>query len=214
MRRKESREERQSAGLRGRNVAVVVGASMAGLSTAAVLASRFGEVVLVDRDALGDEPRDRRGVPQGRHAHGLLPAGLQRIEGWFPGFTEDLVNDGAHLCDMGNEILWYQGDGPRVRFRSDLYAPVCSRALIEHHLRRRVLALPNVRLRSGLGATGLTSTADGRTVTGVTLEDGSTLSADLVVDASGRAGRCGPWLAALGYEEPSTSIVTIDVRYA
>jgi 2-polyprenyl-6-methoxyphenol hydroxylase-like FAD-dependent oxidoreductase len=203
---------RKAEQVRGR--AVVIGASMAGLSAAAVLASRFGEVVLVDRDVLGDEPRDRRGVPQGRHAHGLLPGGLERIEGWFPGYTKELADDGAHVVDMGDDILWYQGDGPRVRFRSGIRGPVCSRALLELHLRRRVLALPNVRLQSGLGATGLTSTPDRGTVTGVTLEDGSTLSADLVVDTSGRAGRSGPWLAALGYDEPPTSVVSIDVRYS
>jgi 2-polyprenyl-6-methoxyphenol hydroxylase-like FAD-dependent oxidoreductase len=92
--------------------------------------------------------------------------------------------------------------------------PIASRALIEHHLRRRVLALPNVSLRSGCGVTGVVTTADHRTVTGVTLEDGTTLAADLVVDASGRAGRSTKWLADLGYEEPPTSVVTINVAYA
>ena len=51
-------------------------------------------------------------------------------------------------------------------------------------------------------------------MTGVTLEDGSTLAADLVVDASGRAGRSVRWLAELGYEAPPTSVVTIDMGYA
>ncbi len=197
-----------------RRRAVVIGASMAGLSAAAVLARRFETVVLVDRDALPDAPTDRRGVPQGRHAHGLLPAGLKRIEGWFPGFNDDLVADGARQVDFADDILWFHADGPRVKFHSGVHGPVCSRALIEHHVRRRVLALPNVTLRSGSGATGVTATPDGRTVTGVTLDDGSTLAADLVVDASGRAGRSVPWLSALGYEEPPTSVVTIDMGYA
>lgn len=194
--------------------AVVIGASMAGLSTAAVLASRFDEVVLVDRDAVGDSPGDRRGVPQGRHAHALLPAGLQRIEGWFPGYTDDVVASGARLVDVGGDVLWHQGGGRRVRFDSGVRLPVASRALLEHHLRRRVLDLPNVTIRGGIGATGLTTTADKRTVTGLTLDGGETLSADLVVDASGRAGRTLPWLADLGYPEPPTSHVTIDMRYA
>lgn len=194
--------------------AVVIGASMAGLSAAAVVASRFGEVVLADRDALGDGAEPRRGVPQGRHAHGLLPAGLQRIEGWFPGYTDDLVADGARLVDLGSDVLWHQAGGRRVRYESGVRGPVASRALLEHHLRRRVLGLPNVTLRSGAGATGLTTTEDRATVIGVTLDDGETLAADLVVDASGRAGRTVPWVTALGYPEPPTSHVTIDMRYA
>ncbi len=197
-----------------RQRAVVIGASMAGLSAAAVLASRFDNVVLVDRDALPETPADRRGVPQGRHAHGLLPAGLKRIEGWFPGYNDALVADGALQLDFADDILWVHPDGARVQFESGVTGPVCSRALIEHHLRRRVLALPNVSVRSGSGVTGLTSTPDGRTVTGVTLEDGSNLPADLVVDASGRAGRSVPSLAAMGYDEPPMSVVTIDMSYA
>jgi 2-polyprenyl-6-methoxyphenol hydroxylase-like FAD-dependent oxidoreductase len=194
--------------------AVVIGGSMAGLSAAAVLAPRFGEVVIVDRDDLGGGPQDRRGVPQGRHAHALLPAGHQRIEGWFPGFTEDLVADGAREVDLGDGVLWFLGDAARISFRSGILAPVSSRSLLEHHVRRRVLALPNVSLLSGAGASGLTWDADGRSVTGITLEDGTVLDADLVVDASGRAGRTVPWVSALGYEEPSISAVTIDMGYA
>jgi 2-polyprenyl-6-methoxyphenol hydroxylase-like FAD-dependent oxidoreductase len=204
----------KQGGAQRRQTALVVGASMAGLSAAAVLASRFREVVLVDRDVLADRPTERRGVPQGRHAHGLLPAGHRRIEAWFPGFTEDLLADGARQYDFGEDVVWYQGDGPRVRFRSGVQGPVCSRALLEHHFRRHVLALANVSLHSGSGVTGVTASPDGRTVTGVTLEDGSSLAADLVVDASGRAGRSVRWLSNLGYEEPQTSIVTIDVGYA
>ena len=197
-----------------RRRAVVLGASMAGLSAAAVLASRFDEVVIVERDELPDEPGDRRGVPQGRHAHGLLPAGLERLEGWFPGLTEELVAGGARYLDVGADVLWHQGGGFRHRFQSGVKGPVCSRALLEHHVRQRVLALPNVSLRQGAAAAGVTTTPDASTVTGVTLDDGTTLPADLVVDATGRAARSLRWLTALGYEEPPTSVVTVDVGYA
>ncbi|HTJ74134.1 MAG TPA: FAD-dependent monooxygenase [Acidimicrobiales bacterium] len=196
-----------------RRTAVVVGASMAGLSAAAVLASRFESVVLVERDEVTGEPRDRKGVPQGRHAHGLLPAGLQRLEGWFPGLTDELVADGAHYLDLGNDALWYQG-GYRRRFPTGFSGPLASRALLEHHVRRRALALANVSLRSGAGVTGLTATADNRQVTGVVLDDGTTLAADLVVDTSGRAGRSLRWLEELGYAAPPTSEVKVDVAYS
>ena len=194
-----------------RNVAVVIGGSMGGLSAAAVLASRFASVVVVERDILPDGPVDRRGVPQGRHAHGLLPAGLERLEDWFPGLTRELVDAGAQPVDIGLDASWYQGGGHRPRFATGVTGPVGSRALLEHHVRRRALALPNVSLRSGAGVTGLTTAQDGSTVTGVTLDDSSTIAADLVVDASGRTAASLRWLRELGYKAPPTSHVSIDV---
>jgi 2-polyprenyl-6-methoxyphenol hydroxylase-like FAD-dependent oxidoreductase len=138
-----------------RNRAVIFGASMAGLSAAAVLARRFSQVTIVERDAFPDGPADRKGVPQGRHAHGLLPPGMIRLEGWFPGLAAELVADGATLVDVGADVVWYQEGGYRRRFVAGITGPLSSRALLEFHVRRRTLALPNVILRAGAGATGL-----------------------------------------------------------
>ena len=57
------------------DTAIVVGASMAGLCAARVLADRFVSVVVIDRDELPRGPEPRRQVPQGRHPHLLLTAG-------------------------------------------------------------------------------------------------------------------------------------------
>jgi 2-polyprenyl-6-methoxyphenol hydroxylase-like FAD-dependent oxidoreductase len=150
-----------------RSTTVVIGGSMAGLSAAAVLAGRFESVVIVERDPLADGPADRKGVPQGRHAHGLLPAGLLRLERWFPGLTGELVDAGAQLVDLGADALWFQGGGSRVRFTSGMSGPAASRALLEHQVRVRALALPNVTLRAGAGVAGLTASPDRSTITGV-----------------------------------------------
>ncbi len=62
--------------------AVVLGAGMAGLLAARVLADAYRRVTVIDRDRLtGLEPR--RGVPQGRHAHILVPAGRRSSAGSF-----------------------------------------------------------------------------------------------------------------------------------
>jgi 2-polyprenyl-6-methoxyphenol hydroxylase-like FAD-dependent oxidoreductase len=196
-----------------RSTAVVIGGSMAGLSAAAVLAPRFDSVVIVERDVVADHPADRRGVPQGRHAHGLLPPGMIRLEGWFPGLIDELVADGAPLLDIGNDALWFQG-GPRRRFPTGIKGPLASRALLEFHVRRRTLALANVSLRAGAGAVGLLTDDEGTQVTGVHLADGTDLAADLVVDASGRQGRSLRWLEELGYDAPPTTEISIDVAYA
>ena len=58
--------------------AVVLAASMAGLLAARALSDFFETVTVVERDALPDNPASRRGVPQGRHPHGLLTRGAHR----------------------------------------------------------------------------------------------------------------------------------------
>jgi 2-polyprenyl-6-methoxyphenol hydroxylase-like FAD-dependent oxidoreductase len=55
--------------------AVVVGASMAGLLAAHVLANSYGQVIVIDRDQLPERSMHRRGVPHGRHLHALAGAG-------------------------------------------------------------------------------------------------------------------------------------------
>ena len=59
--------------LRGdRKHAIVLGGSMAGLLAARILSDHFGQVSLIERDTLPALAEQRRGVPQGRHTHGLL----------------------------------------------------------------------------------------------------------------------------------------------
>ena len=57
--------------------AVVLGGSIAGLLAARVLADRYPRVTVVERDRLPSTVEHRRGLPHGRHVHGMLPRGLQ-----------------------------------------------------------------------------------------------------------------------------------------
>jgi len=82
--------------------AVVLGASMGGLLAARVLADFFRTVTVVERDVLQDDPANRRGVPQGRHAHLVLPRGAQILDELFPGILNGLVVDGAPFGTTGN----------------------------------------------------------------------------------------------------------------
>ncbi len=66
------------------NRAVVLGASVAGLLAARLLADTYQEVTLVDRDALAETGGPRRTVPQSRHIHGLLARGQQVLEEALP----------------------------------------------------------------------------------------------------------------------------------
>ena len=77
-----SQPHRSSATLAGH--AVVIGAGMAGLLAARVLANHFEQVTIVERDALSDSAQTRKGVPQGRMLHALMPRGLQIVERIVP----------------------------------------------------------------------------------------------------------------------------------
>src|SRR4051794_30815564 len=93
--------------------AIVIGASMAGLTAARVLADHAGTVTVLDRDDLPSGYDARKGVPQGRHAHALLGGGARAIEGLFPGIMADMVGAGAGLLDF-NEGFWFQAGGYRT----------------------------------------------------------------------------------------------------
>ena len=213
-------EKDTSSGGDGRGHAVVIGGGMAGLLAARVLSDHFGRVTVVERDALPDGAAPRKGVPQARHPHALLARGQKIIvAGLFPGLAEELIRDGAITCDGPAESRWYQPGGYRARFSTGRAGVMMSRPLLEWHVRRRVLALPNVAVLPGRAVTGLVSTADRARVNGVTLRRHTagaleeTLAAELVVDAGGRGSRAPAWLEALGYERPPVERIEIGVGY-
>jgi len=57
--------------------AIVMGASMAGLLAARVLSEHYQRVTVIERDELPPIGAHRRGVPHGRHLHGLHPRGRE-----------------------------------------------------------------------------------------------------------------------------------------
>lgn len=192
--------------------AVVIGGSMGGLVAAHVLAGRFSRVTVVDRDALPGEARDRHGVPQSGHAHALLVSGQTTLEELFPGLTDELVAGGAVPFDPGADLLFHQMGSHRIRFGTGMLGISLSRAFLEHTVRTRVAALPTVEFRDRLAVCGLTG--DAGQVTGVELDGGEVLAADLVVDASGHSGmRSDRWLRALGCPTPGVATVKVDVGY-
>ena len=186
---------------------------MAGLCAARVLAPRFSEVVVLDRDDLPDSPGPRSRVPQDRHPHLLLHAGATILQEWFPGLIEELQDAGAVDIDLCADFVWYQSGGVQRRPATSLRGPAMSRPLLEQTVRRRVEQLPQVTIRAGATATGVTLDETGARVTGVLLEGGTQLPADLVIDASGRQARTLRWLEGLGYGPPEVSVVEVNTSY-
>jgi 2-polyprenyl-6-methoxyphenol hydroxylase-like FAD-dependent oxidoreductase len=197
-----------------RNTAVVIGGSLAGLLAARVLAEQVGQVTVIEREALTDDTLPRQHVPQGYHAHALLAAGAQTIDRLLPGIVDDLLADGAVQASIANGI-WHHGGARRVRYRSRINPMGFTRPLLERAVRRRVAAVPGVTIETGVVARGLTGEA--ARITGVVIQRGGrteTVTADLVVDCTGRAARSLEWLAELGHEVPDVSEVHADLGYS
>jgi 2-polyprenyl-6-methoxyphenol hydroxylase-like FAD-dependent oxidoreductase len=200
--------------------AVVLGASMAGLAAARVLADAYERVTVLERDPLPAGAAHRKGVPQSRHAHALLAGGRAALEQLFPGLTDELVANGALTGDLQADTRWYNQGLRLCPAPSDLRALAVSRPLLEQCVRDRVRALGNVRLIDCCDAAGLAATPDGQRVRGVRIvrrADGSAeeiLEADLVLDATGRGSRSPVWLEQLGYPRPAQDEVRIGVAYA
>lgn len=206
--------------------AVVIGASMGGMLAAAALARSVDEVIVLERDELPDEPRPRRGLPQGRHAHILLPSGRDAIDALVPGggVRERLLAAGARERGLtsGLVTLGPQGWYRRSRHHDAYPLLIGSRDLIDRTVRDSVLAsTTRVRIRRA-SATGLLGTAE--RVTGVRFTNGAkdshpgaaeeSLRADLVVDASGRGTRVEHWLADLGITGVRKDVVDSGLVYA
>jgi 2-polyprenyl-6-methoxyphenol hydroxylase-like FAD-dependent oxidoreductase len=197
--------------------AVVLGASMGGLLAARVLTDYYSEVLVVDRDRLAGVTAARRGVPQGRHVHGLLARGQQILEELFPGFTEEMIAAGVPTGDLG-ELRWYFNGKRLAPATTGCICVSAARPVLEGHVRTRLAELPNVSFLEQSDIVGLVATPDRSRVTGVTIRaaeaaEDSTLTADLVVDATGRASRMPVWLEELGYERPDEDRVKIRLTY-
>jgi 2-polyprenyl-6-methoxyphenol hydroxylase-like FAD-dependent oxidoreductase len=199
----------------------VIGASVAGLLAARVLARHFDTVTVVERDACpGDTVAARKGVPQGNHIHLLWSGGMRVLEQLFPGIADDLRAAGGAVFDNGRDMRWYHHGVWKLRHASGLMIHAQSRPLLEHCLRRRLLETPNVSLLGGQMLLSLNADADGQRVSGVVVRTAggdsvaTALDADLVVDASGRSGASLAELERLGYGKPVQESIGVDIGYA
>ena len=199
--------------------AVVLGAGMAGLLTARVLSDRYRQVIIVERDPVVGVGDARRGVPQGRHAHALLARGQRILEELFPGLQQELTDSGIYSCDLAGNLRWYFNGAPLRQMDSGLLSVSATRPQLEDHVRQRVIGLPNVQLRDQTVVNGLESADGGSRIVGVHITgvaegaEPELVTADLIVDATGRGSRTPAWLAELGYQRPSEDKVKIDLAY-
>jgi 2-polyprenyl-6-methoxyphenol hydroxylase-like FAD-dependent oxidoreductase len=199
--------------------AVVVGAGMGGLAAGGALADFFEQVVVVERDSLPADAAHRAGTPQARHVHALLSGGERALEELFPGFGRELASGGAVLLRVSLDFRsGFPGFDPYPQRDLGIVTRSMSRPLIEAIARRRIRELPNIAVRERCRVRRVIASNDGGAVTGVGLEnadgDSETLSADLIVDASGRGNLTDSLLEQIASPRPVESAIGVDVGYA
>jgi 2-polyprenyl-6-methoxyphenol hydroxylase-like FAD-dependent oxidoreductase len=190
------------------------------LGRAARLLLDYGTaVVVLERDTLPSDAAHRAGTPQSKHVHGLLGGGQRALGELFPGFEQDLARAGAVpirvtldvRIEMPDYDLFPQRDLGFVTYSM-------SRPLIEFLVRRRVERHANVTLRSRCRVRDLLPSGDHAAGIAVRFEnadrEGGALSADVVVDASGRGNPTCNLLETIGQATPEETVIGVDIGYA
>ena len=191
---------------------IVLGGSVAGLLSGMQLARGGHDVTVLER-----EPHDaiappahapaapRAGAPHAVQGHALLARAAVEIRQTLPDLYAALLAAGVGELDLIQGMPAAIADrGPRAG-DDDLVMLTSRRHTLDRVLVEVAEATPRLDLRVGVSATGLVLARDGRDVprvTGVQIEGGEALAADVVVDASGRRTPVPRWLAAHGINLP------------
>ncbi|MFC9816518.1 pyridine nucleotide-disulfide oxidoreductase [Streptomyces virginiae] len=196
---------------------LILGGSLAGTLAAAALAPHAAEVLILERDrGLPNLAVPRPRLPQAAHAHMLWAGGADAIESLLPGTTDAWLKAGAHRIPIPSGMVSFSAAGWYRRWTETHYLIGASRDLIDWGVRTAALAIPNISVRTGITVTALTGNAS--RVSGVRVRDEnheeSELTADLVIDATGRDSKAPQWLTAVGGPTIPETIVDAGVRYA
>lgn len=193
---------------------------MAGLMAARVLSRHYDRVYILERDAVNDFQEARKGQPHARHTHVLLAKGLEVMNHYFPGFSQELKDANIDIVDFAQDARWLVNNRLARQHQAGLSYVLASRPCLEYHVRKRVLNLANVELVDRCKTKRLMFNKHGEGVTGVLVErrDGDVreeaIEASLVVDASGRGSKASQWYREMGFDTPEEEKIGIDVGYA
>jgi flavin-dependent dehydrogenase len=199
--------------------AVVIGAGIAGLTAARVLADHFERVTVLERDTLPTTAAHRAGTPQARHVHGLMTGGLIALSELFPDFQSLLESAGAVPMRSGLDLrIERPGFDPFPMRDLNIRNFAISRSTLEFTVRQCVLKHSNISLQSDCRVAGIVTSADGAVVEGVNFHGADRvaqmLPADLVIDASGRGALTLAVLKSTGRETPPETTIGVDLGYS
>ena len=162
-------------------------------------------------------PANRAAVPQGRHVHLLMARGAEEFESQFPGLLDDMVAAGVPILENRPDCIHFGAAGHVLgttrELQTEFTAYVPSRPHLEWQIRRRASAIANVDIVHA-GVAEPTFDAARQRVTGVRLDSGDEVPADLVVDTAGRGTRLPVWLEQWGFDRPPEDSVDVGIGYA
>ena len=184
---------------------IVLGGGVCGLASGMLLTRDGHEVAVLERDAApvpesveeAFETWARDGVVQFRLAHILLPAGRAILEERLPDVFEAFLSAGAARLDLLGLMPPNLAEGGARPGDERFVTYTARRPVIEQVLGKAAACEPGLEVRRGTVVRELTMRVGNGAphVTGVRLDSGETLNADLVVDAMGRGSQLPRWLS-------------------
>ena len=204
---------------------VVIGGGVVALGTALLLAGDGHQVTVLERDPDGPpadldeawERWQRPGLNQFRMGHAFLGGFREVMDAELPEVAKALADAGALRLNFIRSVLppsmtggWQDGD-ERFEWLTS------RRVVMEAVLAAAAQAAPGVRIRRGTAVTGLVSGASALAgsphVTGVRTKAGEVITADLVVDMSGRRSALPGWLTDIGARPPVEELEDVGFVY-
>ena len=195
----------------------ILGAGLAGLSTAMLLTRDGHEVTVLERDPAGpaDRPWDgwqRPGVNQFRLPHYLLPRWWAELRAELPDAAEAVLAAGGFRFNALTSLppeMWGEARDGDERFDT-----VTARRPVLEAAMAAAAQAAGVTVRRGVRVTGLRTGGHSPVprVTGVTTSAGP-VAADLVVDCGGRRSTLPDWLAAVGARPPAEERADVGFVY-
>jgi 2-polyprenyl-6-methoxyphenol hydroxylase-like FAD-dependent oxidoreductase len=190
--------------------AAIIGGSIGGLATGVKLARHRWSVTVVERDPRPDtEDGDaafvdwqRPHVPQWRQPHGFSSRSRNLLLANVPEVVDRLRADGVDEINLFTMLAPPELHRPE----DDRYGALWTRRPgFELALRREAEDQVGLELRSPAVVAGLLidNAGDAPVVHGVRLDDGTSIEADVVIDAGGRRSPVCAWLESAGVSIPT-----------
>ncbi|NGO08266.1 FAD-dependent monooxygenase [Streptomyces sp. HC44] len=189
---------------------LVLGAGPTGLMTAMMLATDGHRVTVLDRDPSPPKggPSEiwsdwkRPGVHQFSQGHLLMPGGFQLLAAELPTVVERLIDLGGSRYNIISGAWGVKEIGGPQPGDDRFDTVAARRPVLEAALLAEAMGTAGITVRRGSRVTGLlvgNPRSAGRPhVTGVLVQGGERVEADLVVDAAGRHSQVAAMLADIG----------------
>lgn len=197
---------------------VTIGGSIAGLASACALSDSGHRVTVIERAPAPPTgvpvdlwDWDRPTVPQARQSHAFASAGCAVIRDRFPATLTAMLAVGVREIGLASppppSLQPFRGDASDA----ELTMLLSRRNILEWALHRDAASRPGVARRYETKVAGLQ--LDGNRVTGVVLEGGESIPADLVIDATGRRSPVRGWLDGAGIAVPAEESESSGITY-